>query len=267
MKLSEFIKNTLIPLVSVVTALLVGVLNFQVSQNDAELRERDQQLQERLGEIDAMVTRSREQREERESNQEFNLKIYDIVIKSLEENDAKKQEAAKAFVVVMGDDDLRDALLRVFEQGGQPPVQQSARQILEAEERFRRPKQETVKKTREETRSYPWGNWDFDIFWCSESGTEARKQAGLIGEQLVAEGAEGKIRVRELPASINARSGYRISDYEIRRNSNEEETADALKALADKVLAGNGIRNTFEIGTTRQDTAWYISAFVCPTSG
>ena len=79
MKLIQLIKDVAIPLISVGTAVMVGILNYQVSTNDQALRIRDQQLEERIGEIDLLVKKSKEEREERESNQDFNIKIYDIV--------------------------------------------------------------------------------------------------------------------------------------------------------------------------------------------
>ena len=122
------------------------------------------------------------------------------------------------------------------------------------------------KKNREEASSYNWGDWDFDIFWCSSSGPKAEVQAKLIGEQLVAEGSKGRVRIRELPDSINAKSGYQVDGYAIRRNSNEKEAATALKLLAEQALEKNGNKSTFNLSLTRQSTPWYISAFICPGS-
>lgn len=266
MKVTEFIKNIAIPLISVVTAVMVGLLNYQVSINDQELRSRDQELQERLGAIDLLVKKSKEEREERESNQDFNFKIYEIVTKSLEENSAQKQEAAKAFVVVMVDEPLRSSLLNVLKQGGELTVKQKIGQILKAEKKFKSNEAVIPKKKREVASSYNWGEWDIDMFWCSASGTIAKNQAELIGEQLVAESAKGRIRVRELPDSINAKSGYQMDGYAIRRNSNEKEAATALKLLAERTLEKSGDRGSFIISLTRQSTPWYISVFLCPSS-
>jgi len=266
MKLIQLIKDVAIPLISVGTAVMVGILNYQVSTNDQALRIRDQQLEERIGEIDLLVKKSKEEREERESNQDFNIKIYDIVTKSLEEGNPKKQEAAKAFVVVMVEEPLRSSLLNVLKQGGDPVVKANIGRILEQEEKFQSKVSTTLEKKREDTPSYNWGEWDFDIFWCSTSGSVAKQQAEVIGEQLLAEGAKGRVRIRELPESINAKSGYQIDGYAIRRNSNEKETASALKFLSEKSLNNSGIQAEFSLGLTRQSTPWYISAFVCPNS-
>lgn len=266
MKFIQSVKDVAIPLISVGTAVMVGILNFQVSTNDHELRVRDQQLEERIGEIDLLVKKSKEDRDERESNQNYNIKIYDIVSKSLEEGNPNKQEAAKAFVVVMVEEPLRSSLLNVLRQGGAPVVKANIGRILEQEEKFQSKVSTVPEKKREETPSYNWGEWDLDIFWCSVSGDIARQQAELIGEQILAEGAKGRIRIRELPESINAKSGYQIEGYAIRRNSNEKEAASALKFLAEKSLKNGGIQAEFSLGLTRQSTPWYISTFVCPSS-
>jgi hypothetical protein len=266
MKIADMITNILVPVVSVATALMVALLNQQVSQNDLELRSRDQQLQERLAELDLLVKKNKEEREERESNQGFNLKIYEIVTKSLEEKNAQKQEAAKAFVVVMVDEPLRSSLLNVLKQGGELDVKEDIGKILAAEEKFQTYSALVPKKTREIAPTYSWGEWDFDVFWCAASGDQARMQAEKIGEQLVSEGAKGRIRIRELPDSINAKSGYQIDGYAIRRNSGEEKTAQALKQLAEKALQRNGDSAEFSVSLTRQNTPWYISVFLCPSS-
>ncbi len=266
MKVADLVKNVAIPLISVVTALMVGILNFQVDANDQDLRERDLQLEERIGEIDLLVKQSQEEREERESNQNFNIRIYDIVTQSLEEDNPKKQEAAKAFVVVMVEEPLRSSLLNVLKQGGAPTVQANISKILEQEERFQSNVSTMPEKRQEHTPSYNWGEWDFDIFWCSASGEKAKQQAETIGEQLLAEGSKGRVRIRELPESINAKSGYQVDGYTIRRNNNENEIANALKALAEKSLEATGIQANFSSSITRQDTPWYVSAFICPSN-
>ncbi len=261
---SDFVKNLFVPLISVGTAVMVGILNFQVSQNDLELRQRDQELEQKLSEIDLVIKKSREEREERESNQDFNLKIYEIVTESLEENSAQKQDAARAFVVVMVDEPLRSSLLNVLKQGGSPMMKREINKILQAEQKFQNVNAWIPKVERKVTSSHSWGNWDFDIFWCTSSGEEAKIQAQMIAEQLKAEDAKGRIRVRELPDSINAKSSYQVNGYNIRRNTNEIETANALKQLGETALSNNDISTEFTISTSRQNTPWYISAFVCP---
>lgn len=263
MKFGDFISKVGIPLISVLTASMVAWLNYSVS-------ERDQKIQAELNEINVQVTLNKEERDERESNQEFNLKIYEIVTQSLEEQNAKKQEAAQAFVVVMVEEPLRSSLLNVLKQGGEPEVKANVSQILEAEQQYKAGTRAStnIVATVGDTAvsSFEWNDWDFDIFWCNESGSAAKQQANLIGEQLLAEGAKGRVRIRALPESINAKAGYQISGYGIRRNNNpgETKTADALKKLSELVLEKNNIKTTFDVSVSYQSTPWYISAFVCP---
>ncbi|MFL0809670.1 MAG: hypothetical protein K6L76_04590 [Agarilytica sp.] len=264
MNIANFVKTIAVPLVSVGTAVMVGLLNFQVSKNDQELRVRDQQLTERISDIDLLVKRSREEREERESNQDFNIRIYDIVTKSLEEGNEKKQEAAKAFVVVMVEEPLRSSLLNVLKQGGAPSVKSNIGQILAQEQSFKRKTYVAPTKSYDRAPSYNWGEWDFDIFWCTESSSIAKQQAEKIGAQLMAENAKGRVRIRELPESINAKANYQIEGYEIRYNRQERETAGALRKLSREALARDDAKPDVKMGLTRQDTPWYISVFVCP---
>ena len=266
MKFSEFLKDVGIPLISVGTAVMVGILNFQVNTNDQELRKRDQDLTKKVSEIDLLVKKSKEERAERESNQNFNIKIYDIVTKSLEEGDSKKQEAAKAFIVVMVEEPLRSSLLGVLKQGSEPEVKAGIGRIIEQEKKFQSSVSTAPEKTHESDPSYNWGEWDIDIFWCSSSGEKVKAQARAIGEQLVAEGAKGRIRIRELPESINAKSGYQIDGYAIRRNSNEKEVSDALKILSERVLKNRNLNVEFSVGVSLQSTPWYVSIFLCPES-
>ena len=157
-------------------------------------------------------------------------------------------------------------MLNVLKQGGAPAVKRNISKILEAEEKFQTNVATVPQQKRVEASTYHWGKWDFDIFWCSTSGAKAKAQAETIGEQLAAEGAEGRIRIRELPDSINAKSGYQIDGYAIRRNSNEKEAATALQSLAENALEKSGSNTTFTQSLTRQSTPWYISAFLCPSS-
>ena len=169
MKAGEFIKNIAIPAVTAATAVMVVVLNFEVSSNDQELRDRDQLLKERIAQLDLLVTESREERAERESSQDFNLKIYEILTKSLEERSPQKQEAAKAFIVVMVDEPLRSSLLNVLKQGGDSRIKEEIGEILKEEEKFKSKVAVIPEKRKEAAASYDWGEWDFDIFWCTAS--------------------------------------------------------------------------------------------------
>ena len=274
-KIKNFVTYILVPLITVFTGSLVVFvdreisrmdisLKEQVSQIEAKAKERDLAIKQQLADLDQVMRESKDQREERESNQKFNLKIYDIVTDSLEKKDEKKQAAAKAFIVVMVEEPLRTSLLSVLEQGAESRIKKEVSRILSEEMRFKEEISATLVNKDKIQPSYTWADWDFDIFWCASSGIVAESQATLIAERLIAEEAKGRIRVRKLPESKNAQNGYRAFGYEIRRNSNEINVADALGQLSNGVLDNNKIKFTYR--TTTQKTPWYISTFICPSS-
>lgn len=263
MKTARVIKDVIVPLLSAFTAILVGILTYNVSKQNADTEAKFKDTDAKFKQIESNISESKEQREERESTQNFNFKIYDLVLKSVEEKNAQKQEVAKTFIVVMVDDPLRSSLLKVLEKRGEPLVRQDVEKTLNAEKSssYTEGTKPTVSGSKQP--SYNWANWDIDVFWCSSSSDKmAELQANKIAKQIVLEGAKGRIRVRELPDSINAKSGYRVNGYVIRRNNNEREVeiAKALKTLGDSTLG----KDIFTLKTTLQDTPWYVSVFVCP---
>ncbi len=256
-KFNWFLQNILIPLVTVGTATMVAWLNHSVSRVD-------QDLKEQIASVDMAIKEARDEREKLNAEREFNFKIYDLVQESIEEENEKKQEVAKQFVIVMVDGELRHRLLGVLEAGGTPSIQKETALLIKKEEKFDTQQAEIFTQPKTTTPSFSWEDWDYDVFWCETSGENARIQASLIVDQLKQEGAKGRIRVRELPASVNAKSGYKISGYAIRRSENEVAQANALKDLSEGVLSQQGYTPVFNVQPTSQKTRWYISAFICP---
>ena len=252
-----FLKNVFIPVVTVATATMVAILNASISRVD-------QDLKQQIAAVDIAIKEARDEREKINSEREFNFKIYDLVQKSLEENNERKQEVAKQFVLVMVDGELRNRLLGVLEEGGTPAIKQEAANIIAQEQEFQLEQESILRTDRNVKPSFNWEDWDYDIFWCTSSGVNAQKQADFIKKQLEIEGAKGRIRVRELYPSVNSRTGYKISGYKIRRSENELKQANALEKLSEKVLSEKGYPAVFTQQLTSQKTKWYISAFVCP---
>lgn len=255
-KLGRFIQNILVPIITVGTAAMVAWLNYSVSKVD-------QGLKEQIASVDLAIKEAKDERERIKSEREFNFKIYDLVQKSIEENDQRKQEVAKQFVIVMVDGELRKRLLGVLEAGGTPEVRKETARLIEKEAKFEIQQADVFSITKRKS-SFDWEDWDYDVFWCETSGEEAKIQAESIVSQLKAEGAKGRIRARELPASVNAKAGYKINGYAIRRSENEVSQATALQHLSEQVLSRNGYSVAFSQQPTSSKTKWYISAFICP---
>ncbi|MBQ4845326.1 hypothetical protein [Pseudoalteromonas sp. MMG005] len=252
-----FLKSVFIPLVTVATATMVAFLNSSISQVDHELKQR-------IAAVDIAIKEARDEREKIDAEREFNFKIYDLVQQSLEEKNERKQEVAKQFVLVMVDGELRRRLLGVLEEGGTPTIKQEAANIIVQEKEFQRDENSNLRTNRNVKPSFDWEDWDYDIFWCTSSGTHAKEQANFIKQELEREGAKGRIRVRELYPSVNSRTGYKVSGYAIRRSENETTQANALEKLAETVLSKKGYPAIFKQQLTSQNTRWYISAFICP---
>ncbi|MBE0375807.1 hypothetical protein PFLA_b0739 [Pseudoalteromonas flavipulchra NCIMB 2033 = ATCC BAA-314] len=254
---SAFLQNVFIPLITVTIAAMVAILNFSVSNLDRELKEQ-------VAAVDIAIKEARDERERINAEREFNFKIYDLVQLSLEEKNERKQEVAKQFVLVMVDGELRSRLLGVLEAGGTPMIKQETAKIIAKEKEFQIEEDSNLRTDRSVKPTFDWEDWDYDIFWCTTSGASAKEQAEFIKQQLEMEGAKGRVRVRELFSSVNARSGYKISGYAIRRSENEIVQANALETLAENVLLEKGYPAVFKQQLTSQKTRWYISAFVCP---
>ena len=113
-----------------------------------------------------------------------------------------------------------------------------------------------------------WSNYDFDIFWCQTSDTDASMRAQNLASAIhkLGIGAARNWRLRPLPELTNAQPGYGVRGFEIRTSSPDEyKFAEKLKLDADKLLNDNKITSRFRILRTRKDTRWYISVFACPT--
>lgn len=267
--MADFIKNVLTPVSAVVAALLAAWVNYSVSQVKTQIDVRQLEVQEKLKQqelaLDALMT----ERNVKKLDEDLTFRVYEAVTASLKSNDEKQQQAASALVVVLAAEPLRTQLLQVFgvSQTTVPEVREAVEKVLKEEQKFNiesavvqqaaAPKPAPPPAA---AKALPWHDWDVDIFWCERSGTGARESATAIAKELTQQGAKGRIRARLLPDSINAKPGYRVSGYAIRRDKNEAAQADALKGLAERVVQSS----QFEIVTSNQATRWYLSAFICP---
>lgn len=191
----------------------------------------------------------------------LDLQMYQAAKEALH-GTPKQQLAALALIDSLGREPLKSALIRTFEvsETSDPDTTVKA-VVLLGETRKENPASEPVAV---KSASPTWGNWDFDLFYCSSSPENAQREAEKVAAALQGEGAQGRIRVRELATEVNQRSGYRINGYQVRRQTNEEKTGNALADFASEFLEDKG--DSFVARTSTQDTPWYLSAFFCPDS-
>ena len=121
--------------------------------------------------------------------------------------------------------------------------------------------------------------WNIDLFWCAgDAAAQNQSKAEAIERILIEEQKRqsqagtpsgvglafpiGRVRVRTLDETTNARSGYRIQSDVIRADRNELEQAEALRRF---VTARQG--PTLGDAKSAMGTSYYLSAFLCGAPG
>jgi hypothetical protein len=237
----EGISRTLLAFLALVPAIATAITGFLAWQVNSEV----ESVRVELNRI--------------ESQRAFDLEIYRAVKEALT-GSAKDQQVALALVVSIGQEPLRSALLGTLEE-----APSAAPEIVAQARSYRITEKEAQSQPRGSAADAPaWSDWDFDLFYCEASPPLARTQAEDLANAMVADGAQGRIRVRPLSASKNREPLYRIDGYALYGGENEGAMAQKLAAFA-QALGNGGI--PFEVKRTSQRSPWYISAFACPDSG
>jgi hypothetical protein len=196
-----------------------------------------------------------------EAERELNFRIYSSIADALESGDEKRVLAVRGIVQAMASESIRPAFLQALE----PAIQRVyAREELEVAATTGSPKATTATEPPSVPADGSWGEWDFDVFWCASSGVEAENISSKIVYALKQTGAKGRIRSRILPDTVNLKSGYQVTGYQIRRSEDEVEMAGKLKQFVTTLPDLEGISILEKL--TSQKTQWYISMFVCPAN-
>lgn len=190
---------------------------------------------------------------EARADREYDMETYKVVIASLSRRDSMEQYAALRLIDLVTDSVLRETLRDALTRSDLGGVADSARQSRDNERRFQQQQRETELVV-------PTERWRYDVFYCETSGDDARQIADSLAVVLQSRSAEARVRL--LPASINVRSGYRVSGFEVRYESNEEERAvETMNTLNAAFAVREG---RFRMVQVRSRTPQYLSVFVCP---
>ncbi len=242
--------------VATLATILSGLSAFQVSRFETKLKEV-------------------------QAERELNFRIYTSIADALESGDPKRVMAVRGIVEAMASDNIKPKFLEALEPAIVSVYEEEQLALIETrpidesvddedtaspealpDEEVEAPTPGPTPAVAEGTTSIPWGDWDFDIFWCAGGGLNAENDANKIRAWLQRDGAQGRIRTRILPSSINQQAGYKVKGYEIRRSTEEAGMANRLETF---------LRNIEGVGkypwvqrTTTQNTPWYISVFICP---
>ena len=256
-KLITITHSILFPVISAATAIFALWINYSFT-------EADNNLKEQIALVDLSIKEEQNERDKVHAERELYFKIYEMLRDSIAEKDQLKQELVKELIIIMVEDSLvRKKLLKILELSGTPEIRKDTTTLVEKEENFEI-QQSSVNLVVRQEQDSEWRSWNYDIFWCETSGNVAELQASNIVSKLKSIGVKGRLRVRELPASINARAGYGISGYVIRRSNDEIAQATTLQKLLREILLENGHSVYFRQQNASQKTQWYISTFLCP---
>ena len=257
-KLIKVAHGILFPVISYATAIFALWINYSFT-------EADNNLKEQIALVDLSIKEEQNERDKVHAERDLYFKIYEMLRESILEKDQSKQELIKEMIIIMVEDSLiRKKLLKILELSGTPEIRKDTTTLVEKEENFEI-QQSSINLMERQEQDSEWRSWNYDIFWCETSGNRAELQANNIVSKLKSIGAKGRLRVRELPASINVRVGYGISGYVIRRSNDEIAQATALQKLLREILLEDGHSVYFRQQHASQKTQWYISAFICPS--
>lgn len=263
-----FWKEIILPTVTVLLAAIAAWQTYVTGKLEGQTQTQKHQFEQQM-EV------QREQRVSTEGQQAFMLKVFEYVEKTIsaERMDRRREEAALALVRTLPDSESKLALVKILETGSQDAVvrrqaSQEAFALLDQNPALNSvPSAASVPVATPagdapEPRSAapsPWAQWDVDLFWCVESGPQAKLVADGVATSLLRQGAQGRIRVRELPAWKNNQPGYGYQGLVVAYNKGAE---DAVAARLQGVFADTGSRAILR--PVRSPTQWYVSAFVCP---
>ena len=249
----------------VITAILTVVAatsQIHLSNLDGDLKKQDILLKDQ----DAKIRASEEQRKQHESDAQLTFKLYEEVKSALlaEKNPEKQQLIALKLVEEMASEPFKTRLITVIRDAtplaGVKEKASTAAYVSESKALEVRPAEPPAKAVATANRASVWSNWDFDFFWCEDSGDKGKQEA-YEALAIKDSGASGRWRVRMLPNSINAQSGYGISGYQVRINPNERDVGNKLKSSLASASTSN---RDYVIREVKNPTPYYVSVFFFP---
>lgn len=192
--------------------------------------------------------------EKRFSNEQFLLLNREVRESLSEQGDCNQQLLLAMLIDKMLADEIaiRDSIRSII-KSTRPDC--SATAYIEKEEAH-----EKTYVSEQRELSIPSENYRIDVFYLEDILDEAKPRAEKTKKLLEEKYPKFEIRLRMLPASINARSGYRIGYNQIRHDSEEKEIASEIQTLlADSKIFNLENPELYQIGNR---TPYYISVFI-----
>jgi len=212
-----------------------------------------QNLENKALNLSNTATRIETELKEREFSNTLKIQMYTEVKDAIAKHDRKLQNAVLLIVNEMLADDsvFRDKLVTILLSS--PNTDDSVRVEQQKIE-------DKTTKFKTEEKQIVENRFTIDVFYLEDVKKEAQPRADKIVAILSQRFGDFQIRKRVLPRTINARSGYRISQNEIRYEAEEEPIArEVLNIIRDN--------NVFQLEQPKMrlitgKTPKYISVYI-----
>ncbi|MFC0185887.1 hypothetical protein SAMN04515674_11348 [Pseudarcicella hirudinis] len=183
-------------------------------------------------------------------DREFKFKIYELVLKAIEDkNDTLKQNAARVVVSEMVDNkdaDFKLGLLNIIKSaGGSKNIKSQASEAIYKVQEAQKQEELLLADSRIKV----------DVFYLEDKQNTAEPIAQQIADALR---KDYNTRVRLLPSRVNKSSGYQISSNQIRFEKNESPVAEKIL----QTLSASYPAISFQKQLTTNITQNYLSIFI-----
>jgi len=252
---ADISSSTTMAVFSGISAIMLGWIGVGV-QRQKNAAEQSSDLSRQT------LARFTEERQRMAGQRDVELKVYDAVVGALQEGSSRRQLVAHSLVNAMVIDTvLRGGLLQALLQQATPAVKESIGVDINFDQATREAR--TLAAHARPAASNRVGR--VDLFWCESSGPDAERVMKAVRSDLLGKGfSQNAVRVRRLPASINSRPGYNVAGYQVRFESEEQQSAELVQQeIAAKLGARGGAVAQVVI---EAQTPGYLSAFACPVT-
>jgi len=185
----------------------------------------------------------------REFENNLRLTLYKEAKEAIGQKDTSMQKVALLVINEMLKDDsvFRERLITILLQST------NSQKLIETQQKldvFHQEEQIIIKSDQ----------FTIDVFYLEDELKETEQRAEAIYSVLSSKYPTYTIRKRLLPQSINARTGYRIENNQIRYNTKDEPIV--TKVLKEIQSSGISSLEQYELDTVRSNRKNYMSIFV-----
>ena len=185
----------------------------------------------------------------REFENNLRLTLYKEAKEAIGQKDTSMQKVALLVINEMLKDDsvFRERLITILLQST------NSQKLIETQQQFdvfQQEEQIVIKSDQ----------FTIDVFYLEDKLKETEQRAEAIYSVLSSKYPTYTIRKRLLPQSINARTGYRIENNQIRYNTKDEPIV--TKVLKEIQSSGISSLEQYELDTVRSNRKNYMSIFV-----